>query len=61
MQTINELSQELGLTPEQSTKIQEYLTSLIVEMLQSLRDENSRNFDETIESLRDPEAISPQD
>ena len=61
MQTIDELSREFALDQKQSARIQQYLTSLIIELLRSLRDENSRNFDETIESLRDRASVSPQD
>jgi len=60
MQTINELSQELGLTPAQSAKIHEYFIGLIVELLSGIRDENDRNFDETIQSLRDQAVESPR-
>lgn len=53
MQTINELAEELNLTPEQSTRIQQYVNELAVELLESIKFDNDRNFDETINSLKD--------
>ncbi len=53
MQTINELAKELNLTPEQSTRIQQYVNELAVELLESIKFDNDRNFDETINSLKD--------
>lgn len=53
MQTINELAKELNLTSEQSTRIQQYVNELAVELLESIKFDNDRNFDETINSLKD--------
>jgi hypothetical protein len=52
MKTIDELSKELNLTPEQSQKIQEYVGELVMELLESIKQDNIKNFDETIESLK---------
>jgi DNA-directed RNA polymerase sigma subunit (sigma70/sigma32) len=52
MQTINELAKELNLTPEQSAKIQQYVNELVVELLESIKFDNDRNFDETINDLK---------
>ena len=52
MQTIDELSTELNLTTDQVQKIQSYINQLVVELLQSIKEDNDRNFDETISSLQ---------
>lgn len=52
MKTIDELAKELNLTPEQSQKIQEYVGDLVIELLESIKQDNIKNFDETIESLK---------
>lgn len=52
MQTIDELAKELNLTPEQSVKIQQYINELAVELLESIKFDNDRNFDETINNLK---------
>lgn len=56
MQTINELSAELKLTKAQADRIQVYISQLVIELLESIRDDNNRNFDETINNLKgDPQ------
>jgi hypothetical protein len=52
MKTLQDLSQELNLTPQQADGIKEYLSHLVIDLLEGLRDENIKNFDETIESLK---------
>ena len=52
MKTIDELTKELNLTPEQSQKIQEYVADLVIELLENIKQDNIKNFDETIESLK---------
>ena len=52
MQTIDELAKELNLTPEQLAKIQQYINQLAVELLESIKFDNDRNFDETINNLK---------
>ena len=54
MQTVDQLATDLKLTPEQVTKIQQYINELVIELLQSIKDDNDRNFDETINSLKGP-------
>jgi len=52
MKTINELSAELKLTPEQSQKIELFVSELVVELLESIKQDNIKNFDETIEKVK---------
>jgi hypothetical protein len=52
MQTIDDLAKDLNLTPEQSAKIQLYINDLAVELLESIKFDNDRNFDETINNLK---------
>jgi hypothetical protein len=52
MQTIDQLITELKLTPEQSTVVKKYFEDLIVELLESLKQDNLQNFEETINSIR---------
>ncbi|MBP9817349.1 hypothetical protein KBC75_01155 [Candidatus Shapirobacteria bacterium] len=52
MQTIDELATELKLNPEQVEKIQHYINKLVVELLESIKEDNDRNFDETIANLQ---------
>ncbi|MFA6007343.1 MAG: hypothetical protein WC784_01705 [Candidatus Shapirobacteria bacterium] len=52
MQTIDQLITELKLTPEQSTVVKKYFEDLIVELLESLKQDNLQNFEETISSIR---------
>jgi hypothetical protein len=51
MQTFNELSKELKLTPEQSAAIEAYCSEMVVELLESIKQDNVQNFDETISSI----------
>lgn len=53
MQTFDELVKELKLNPEQSQKIQQYLNELIVELLESVKEDIVKNTDETISHLKD--------
>ncbi len=52
MQTIEELIQEQKLTPEQSAAVKKYFEGLIIELLESLKQDNMQNFEETINSIR---------
>lgn len=54
MQTIDQLCTELKLDTSQSDALKAYLTELIVDLLESIKQDNLKNFDETIESLRAP-------
>lgn len=51
MQTFSELSQKLNLTPEQAVAVEAYFSQLIVELLESIKQDNLQNFDETINSI----------
>lgn len=52
MQTIEELIIEQKLTPEQSLAVKSYFENLVVELLESLKQDNLQNFEETISSIR---------
>lgn len=52
MKTIKELQKELGLTEAQARQISEYINSLVVELLVSLKEDTILNFEETIEALK---------
>ncbi len=52
MQTIEQLTQELKLTPEQSKAIEIYINGLLIELLESIKQDHIKNFEETIENLR---------
>ena len=51
MQTFDELSKQLKLTPEQKVALEAYCNELAVELLESIKMDNVVNFDETIKSL----------
>ncbi|MDD4106649.1 MAG: hypothetical protein PHX84_01720 [Candidatus Shapirobacteria bacterium] len=52
MQTIEQLIQELKLTPEQSNGVKDYINGLLVELLESIKQDHIKNFDETINNLK---------
>lgn len=52
MQTIEELSKELKLTSDQSKAIEIYINGLLIELLESIKQDHIKNFEETIENLR---------
>lgn len=54
MQTFDELSKQLNLTSEQKIAIENYCKELIAELLESIKQDNVTNFDETIKSLSSP-------
>jgi hypothetical protein len=54
MQSIDELITELKLNPEQSVAVKKYFEDLVVELLESLKQDNLQNFEETISSIRQP-------
>lgn len=54
MQTIEELITEQKLTSEQSSAIKNYFEELVVELLESLKQDNLQNFEDTIASIRKP-------
>lgn len=51
MQTFDELSTQLNLTPEQKSAVEAYFNQLIVELLESIKQDNNQNFDETISTI----------
>ncbi len=52
MQTIEQLIQELKLTPEQAEGVKDYINGLLVELLESIKQDHIKNFDETINNLK---------
>ncbi|MFA4827047.1 MAG: hypothetical protein WC596_02210 [Candidatus Shapirobacteria bacterium] len=52
MQTFNELAKNLKLSSAQQKEIESYLNDLIAELLESLKQDNLKNFDETISQLK---------
>jgi len=53
MQTIEELIKENNLTPQQAESIKVYINSLLIELLESIKQDHIKNFEETIDNLRD--------
>lgn len=51
MKTIKQLSEELKLTKEQQAGVEAYCSELAVELLESIKQDNVQNFDETISSI----------
>jgi hypothetical protein len=52
MQTIQDFGHTLGLSEEQKLKLEEYITQLVAELLESIKEDNIKNFDETIKNLK---------
>jgi hypothetical protein len=52
MQTIEELTQQLKLTSEQTEAVKDYINGLLVELLESIKQDHIKNFDETINNLK---------
>ncbi|HWS49304.1 MAG TPA: hypothetical protein VN174_04620 [Candidatus Methanoperedens sp.] len=52
MQTIEELIKEQKLTSDQSVAVKSYFENLVIELLESLKQDNLQNFEETINSIR---------
>jgi restriction endonuclease Mrr len=52
MKTIEELITQLKLNPEQSQIVKKYFEDLVIELLESLKQDNLQNFEETISSIR---------
>ena len=51
MQTFDELVKSAALDPNQSLVVRQFINQLVVDLLESLKEENLRNFDDTIASL----------
>jgi hypothetical protein len=52
MQTIDELITTLKLNPSQADILKSYFENLVVELLESLKQDNIQNFEETINSIK---------
>lgn len=52
MQTIDELGADIKLNPEQLAVVKQYVSLLVLELLDSLKQDNVKNFDETIENFK---------
>lgn len=53
MKSFDELVKELKLNPDQSQKIRQYINELVIELLESVKEDIIKNTDETISSLKD--------
>jgi hypothetical protein len=51
MQTFKALSLQLKLTKDQEATIETYFSQMVVELLESIKQDNVQNFDETINSI----------
>jgi hypothetical protein len=52
MKTIEELTAELKLNEDQVVGVKEYINNLLIELLESIKEDHIRNFDETINNLK---------
>ena len=52
MQTIEQLIQELKLTQNQADGVKDYINGLLFELLESIKQDHIKNFDETINNLK---------
>ena len=52
MKTFDELVKELKLNPDQSQKLQQYINDLVIELLESVKEDIVKNTDETISNLK---------
>lgn len=52
MKPIEELMTELKLTPEQAEGVKEYINGLLIDLLESIKQDHIKNFDETINNLK---------
>lgn len=52
MQTIDELIKDQNLTPAQSEAIKTYINGLLIELLESIKEDHIKNFEETIDNLK---------
>lgn len=52
MQSLQDLSKEINLTSDQQQAVQNYISLLIVELLQTLKQDTVANFDETIDAFQ---------
>lgn len=52
MKTVEELIKELKLNPEQSALVKTYFEDIVIELLESLKQDNLQNFEDTINSIK---------
>ena len=52
MKPIEELMSELKLTPDQAEGVKAYINSLLIDLLESIKQDHIKNFEETIDNLR---------
>ena len=52
MQSIDQLIADLKLNPKQSIVVKKYFEDLVLELLESLKQDNLQNFEETISSIK---------
>ncbi|MCX6726384.1 MAG: hypothetical protein NTY75_01025 [Candidatus Shapirobacteria bacterium] len=52
MQTIKDFGKELGLNEAQTKMLEVYMTGVVMELVESIKEDNIKNFDETINSLK---------
>jgi hypothetical protein len=52
MKTFDELAKELKLNSAQSQAVQQYLNDLVIELLESVKEDIVKNTDETISQLQ---------
>ncbi|MDD4937433.1 MAG: hypothetical protein PHX34_00215 [Candidatus Shapirobacteria bacterium] len=52
MKPIEELMAELKLTPDQAEGVKEYINGLLIDLLESIKQDHIKNFDETINNLK---------
>jgi hypothetical protein len=52
MQTIDELIKDQNLTPDQAEAIKAYINGLLIELLESIKEDHIKNFEETIDNLK---------
>jgi len=53
MKTIEELIKEEKLNPKQAQAVKDYINQLLIDLLESIKQDHIKNFDETINNLRD--------
>lgn len=53
MQTFDQLCQETKLTPEQIGGVKNYINELLLELLESIKQDHIKNFDETSKKLQE--------
>lgn len=52
MKPIEELMKELNLSEAQAEGVKEYINELLVNLLESIKQDHIKNFDETINNLK---------